>query len=302
VTLRAELNIEDREAMHITELLEDPNLIEDIINFLFNLLVALVVFVITLWLAGVAARQAEESAKKRIEEPEMVQLLVRLARWGVLILGTLVALAQMDFDITGFLAGLGILGFTIGFALQDISRNFVAGVLLILRRPLNIGDAVKIGDFSGKVLQINTRDTVIRTWDGEMVIIPNIDVFTQPIINYTDLPLRRRTVNIGLGYGQDSRRAIELFLDTLHGVDGILEDPAPEIYARELGDATLNLTAYFWLNQTTHGLFKVQSEAVQAINEAAEREGIDLPYPTQILHLHADAAGPLTDPGQEAHP
>ncbi|MFP4344421.1 MAG: mechanosensitive ion channel family protein [Anaerolineales bacterium] len=272
--------------MNITETLE--TLLSDVVYFIPNLLVALVVFVITLWLAGVAARQAEESAKKRIEEPEIVEILVRITRWGVLILGTLVALEQVNFNITGFLTGLGILGFTVGFALQDISRNFVAGILLILRRPFNIGDAIKIGDFSGAVLKINMRDTVIRTWDGEMVIIPNIDVFTQAITNYTALPLRRRTVKIGLGYGQDLRQAVEILIEALRNVDGVLESPAPEIYAQELGDSVLNFAAYFWLNQKTHGLFKVQSDAIQAINTAAERAGIDMPYPTQVVHLQAE--------------
>jgi small-conductance mechanosensitive channel len=93
----------------------------------------------------------------------------------VLVLGTVVALGQVNFDVTGFVAGLGVAGVTIGFALQDIARNFVAGIILLIRQPFDIGDAVEVGDYAGSVLDITTRDTVLKTWDGEMVILKGGD-------------------------------------------------------------------------------------------------------------------------------
>jgi small-conductance mechanosensitive channel len=134
-------------------------------------------------------------------------------------------------------------------------------------------------------LQITTRDTVLKTWDGEMVILPNLEVFTKPIINYSDLPNRRRTVHIGLGYAEDAERATQVFLKAIQSVDGVLVDPAPELLAEKLGDSTLDLAARFWVNQETHGLFDVHSAVVRTIKEAAEQEGIDLPYPIQTVRL-----------------
>jgi small conductance mechanosensitive channel len=259
--------------------------LQNALGFIPHLIVALVTFAASLLLSGVAARWAQRTAKVRIDDPETLRLLSRLTRWAVIILGTVVALDQVDFDVTSFIAGLGIAGFTIGFALQDIARNFVAGIILLIRQPFNLGDSVKAADHSGTVLDITTRDTVLKTWDGEMVILPNIDVFTSAITNYSELPHRRRTVYIGLGYGEEVDRAIQVFLEAIRSVEGVLEDPPPTLLAEELGDSALILAARFWVNQETYGLFDVHSAVVQVIKEVAEREKIDLPYPIQTLRL-----------------
>ncbi|MGD2206240.1 MAG: mechanosensitive ion channel family protein, partial [Anaerolineae bacterium] len=256
---------------------------EEAIRFVPRLISAIIVFIISLFLSALATRWARRAAESRIDDPETLYLLSRIARWTVIVLGTLIALDQVDFDVTGFVAGLGIAGVTIGFAMQDITRNFVAGILLLIRQPFDIGDGIEVASYSGTVLDITTRDTVLKTWDGEMVIIPNLDVFTSPILNYSDMPNRRRTVHIGLGYGEDTNRAIRLFLEAVQGVEGVLADPAPTMLAEELGDSAMIFAARFWVNQETHSLFTVHSEVVQAINQVGEEEGIDLPYPVQTV-------------------
>jgi small conductance mechanosensitive channel len=266
-------------------------LLEAFLLFIPNLIVALIVFILTLLLSSLIARWVRRAVKEKVEDPETRCLLSRLVRWSVVILGLVVALDQVNFDVTGFVAGLGIAGFTIGFALQDIARNFVAGILLLVRQPFNVGDAVEVGDYAGTVLEITTRDTVLKTWDGEKVIVPNMDVFTNAIKNYSELPLRRRTVNIGLGYDEDVDRATQVLLEAVRDVEGVQDDPAPEVLAEELGDSALMLAARFWVNQETHGLFTVHSQVVQAIKEAAEREGIDLPYPIQTVRLEGSWPG-----------
>lgn len=259
--------------------------LEDALRFLPKLVAALVIFVVAVVLSGLAARWARRAASRRIDDEETLRLISWVGRWTVLILGTLVALDQVDFDVTGFAAGLGIAGLTIGFALQDITRNMVAGVLILIRQPFDIGDFVETGGHSGTVTDVTIRDTVLRTLEGETVIVPNLDVFTKPIVNYTDEPLRRRTVNIGLGYGEEVKRARELFMAAIQSVDGVLADPSVKILSLSLGDSALNLEARFWIDQRTHGHLDVQSDVVQAIKECAEREGIDLPYPVQTVRL-----------------
>jgi small conductance mechanosensitive channel len=272
-------------------------LLQEALRFIPRLIVAIIVFIASLVLSGLAARWARRTAKVKIDDPETLRLLSRLARWGVIVLGTVVALDQINFDITSFVAGLGVAGLTIGFALQDVARNFVAGILLLIRQPFNIGDSVEVADFSGTVLEITTRDTVLKTWDGEMVILPNIDVFSSAIKNYSELPLRRRTVRIGLGYGEDVDRAAQAFLEAIRGVEGVLDDPPSTLLAEELGDSVLVLAARFWVNQETHDLFDVHSAVVRAIKETAEEEGIDLPYPIQTVRL--EGAWPTATPQAE---
>jgi small-conductance mechanosensitive channel len=260
-------------------------LLQEALRFIPHLITALITFAASLLLSGLAARWMRRTAKIKIRDPETLQLLSRLARWSVLILGTLVALEQVNFDVTSFIAGLGIAGITIGFALQDIARNFVAGILLLVRQPINIGDAVEVAGHTGTVLEITTRDIVLKTWDGEMVILPNIEVFTGAITNYSELPHRRRTVHVGLGYDEDVGQATRVFLDAIRSVEGVLDDPVPSLLAEELGDSALTLAARFWVNQETHGLLDVHSEVVRTIKEIAEKEEIDLPYPVQTVRL-----------------
>ena len=149
--------------------------------FLENLpsyVLSVVVFIGTLILSALARRAVERGVRDRVKEEETQRLLGNIAYWAVFVVGTLMALNQIPgVDVTSLLAGLGILGFTIGFALQDIARNFIAGLLILLRRPFSIGDAVEVAGHAGSVLEITMRDTVIRTWDGVMEIIPNLDVY-----------------------------------------------------------------------------------------------------------------------------
>jgi small conductance mechanosensitive channel len=260
-------------------------LLEQAIQFIPHLIVALIIFVATLLLSGVAARGAKRVAQRRLDDPEILRLLTWLARWTVIVLGTTVALGQVNFDVTGFVAGLGIAGLTLGFALQDIARNFVAGILLLIRQPFDIGQSVEAGGYGGTVLDITMRDTVLKTWDGEMVILPNMEVFANAILNYSELPLRRRTVQIGLGYGEDVSQTQDVLLKAMQAVDGVLADPAPSILATELGDSVVVLEARFWVNQEEHGVLGVHSAVVKAIKVAAEQEAIDLPYPIQTVRL-----------------
>jgi small conductance mechanosensitive channel len=260
-------------------------LIQSAILFVPRLIVALIIFFASLPLSGVAARAAERAARLRTKDPEILRLLKRLARWSVLVLGTVIALQQVNFDLTGFVAGLGIAGFTLGIALQDIARNFVAGILLLVQQPFNVGDAIKVSGFTGTVVDVSIRDTVIRTWDGETVILPNHDVYTSAITNYSQLANRRRTVTIGLGYEEDVGRALLVFAKTISGVEGVLAEPAPTVHVEALGDSALTVAARFWLNQETHSLLDVHSSVVTAIKEVAETEGISLPYPIQTVRL-----------------
>ena len=255
------------------------------VEFLPKLLAGIVIFIITLVAAGFIAKWVRKIAKKKISNKEMLQLIFVLTRWTVVIIGTILALSQVDFDVTGFIAGLGVAGFTIGFALQDIAKNFISGLLLLYRQPFNIGDYVTLGDFSGHVREINVRDTLIETPSGENVIIPNQTVFENAIINFTQTPIRRQNLSIGLGYEEDANKAIEIFLDVIKNVPGVEVNPEPTVRAEGLGDSTLTLLALYWIDQSKNDYFGVHSDVITAIKEASEEHNINLPYPIQTVRL-----------------
>lgn len=255
------------------------------VEFLPKLVAGIVIFLVTLVASGFIAKWVKNVAKKKISNKEMLQLIFVLTRWSIVIVGTIFALAQVDFDVTGFIAGLGVAGFTIGFALQDIAKNFISGLLLLYRQPFNLGDAVTLGDYTGMVKEINVRDTVIETFSGERVIIPNLTVFENPILNFTQTAKRRQSLSIGLGYEEDVDNAIKIFLDAIKNVPGVEIDPEPTVRADGLGDSTLILSALYWVDQTKNDFFVIRSDVITAVKEASEKHNINLPYPIQTIRL-----------------
>jgi len=256
----------------ITALDLAPRLVVAIVVFLASLVVA--------WLAG----RAVTRAARNVDE-EMTRLLSRLIGVAVIIVGTIIALDQVDFDVTGFVAGLGLVGFTLGFAFQDIAKNFIAGILLLVQQPFDIGDAIEVAGYQGTVTDVDIRATTIKAWDGQQVIVPNADVYTSPIINYSKYPVRRIILGVGLGYEEDLARALEVFMEAIGDIDDVLDDPAPAIYCKNLGSSAVEMEAYFWIDQTESSLAIVKSKAVQALKEVAVREGINLPYPIQTVRV-----------------
>jgi len=259
------------------------NFLANLINFLPRLISGIVIFILTIVGSGFIAKWVKKVISQKITNKEMQRLIFMVTRWVLIILGTIFALDQVNFDVTSFIAGLGIAGFTIGFALQDIAKNFISGLFLLYRQPFVMGDYIKASDLEGIVKEINIRDTVIETLDGEIVIIPNNDVFEKPIVNFTHTRFRRKKVQIGLGYDQDTERAIEIFTEIIRSVPGVEADKGVTIRAEALGDSTLSLAALFWVDQQANTILDVHSEVVKAIKSAAEEHNINLPYPINTV-------------------
>ncbi len=203
----------------------------------------------------------------------------------MIILGIIAALQQIGFDVTSFLAGLGILGFTLGFALQDVSKNFIAGLLLLWQQPFDIGDTIKVADFTGTVVDIEIRATEMITLDGLYVNIPNGDVFTSAIVNYTREKTRRIELNVGVAYGTDLEKAQQIALQAISETPGVLPEPAPTVIYKTFGDSSINFTAYYWIDTTEPGYLGGMDQGVQSINTAFEREGIEIPFPIRTVYM-----------------
>jgi small conductance mechanosensitive channel len=206
-----------------------------------------------------------------------------LTRWAIIILAAVLALEQVDFDLTAFLAGIGIIGFTVGFAIQDVSKNFIAGILLLLQQPFDIGDSIEVGGFSGKVMVVDLRATEMRTFDGRHVLIPNADVYTQPIVNFTRADKRRISFDIGVAYDSDLEKVKRTALEAIQGLDGLLQDPAPNVYYHSFNPSTIDFTIYYWVDTSKSDPLIGQDQGVEAINAAFAQAGIEMPYPIQTV-------------------
>ncbi|MFN2147728.1 MAG: mechanosensitive ion channel family protein [Anaerolineales bacterium] len=262
------------------------SMLQAVLNFLPNLGLALIIFVAARIISIWAARVLRRTLQSRGHDQELIVLVQLIARWGILAIGFVWALEQIAPGRFGtLLAGLGVAGFTIGFALQDVAKNFIAGLLILLLQPFRIGDGIEIGDVSGEVLAINLRSTEIRAVDGRYVIIPNADVFSSTIINYTRTPRRRIAIPIGVSYDADLDRVTKVALETLDAVDGVLKDPSPQVVFDNFGGSTIDFTLYIWWDTESASLLPVTNTVVAAIKKAFERERIEMPFPTQEIIL-----------------
>ena len=262
----------------------------DFLAFLPKVISGVVVFIVTLYISAWIARIIKRSSERRGADPEIVILLTRGTRWTLIILGIIVALEQVDFDVTGLIAGLGIAGVTIGFALQDVAKNFIAGVLLLIQQPFEIGDVVKILDYVGTVQEITLRTTDILSQDGRMVIVPNSEVFVNPLMNYSRTPRRRIEISAGVSYDSDLQKVSETALRVLSGLDEVLADPAPEVTFREFGGSTIDFVAYYWIATEGVGLKEAnlrqaKDAGMKALKVAFEAEGIEMPFPTMEIRM-----------------
>jgi len=252
--------------------------VENLPNYLAGLLILLV----SIYLARLISSLASRGLKRRKTDPEIALLLTRLVRWGLIALGVILALQQAGQDVTALLTGLGILGFTVGFALQDVSKNFIAGILLLIQQPFELGDAIQVADYGGTVMSINLRDTELLSFDGLRVRIPNADIFTNAITNYTRTKHRRLAIKVGVACNSDLKQVNQVALEAISAIPGVMDDPAPAVVFEEFGDFSINLTIYYWLDLEATSYWDGQSSGLTEINAAFESAGIEIPYPTQV--------------------
>lgn len=257
-----------------------------VIAFLPRLGMALLILIAARLVSRGTTHAIRRSLEHREHDEEVIVLLEMLSRWGIMALGIVLALEQIAPGRFGSLiAGLGIAGFTIGFALQDVAKNFVAGILLLIQQPFEIGDAIQVGDFSGSVLAINLRSTELREFDGRYVIIPNADIFTSSIVNFSRGQQRRVMMDLAVAPDSDLSRAGGVALEAIRDVPGLMGDPAPQLAFQSFGESAILGKLIFWVDTQRAGLLDAQHAAVESIQKAYAREGIEMPFPTQHILL-----------------
>lgn len=257
-------------------------LAEDIVGSIPNVLTAILIVVISIYAGSGLSRLLKRVLKKQDAEPGVSHLLSQILKWTIISLGIIVAL-QRFFDVTAFLAGLGILGFTIGFALQNIMQNFVSGIILLVQQPFKVGHVVGIAGYDGTVLKIGLRTTEMKTLDGRIVFLPNGDVLAQPIVNYTRADLRRVELPIGVAYDSDTEVIRAIILDELKNVKGYVQTPEPLVVFHTFGASSIDLTVYFWDDTSVASPPAAKDEALTRIHQAFKKSNIEVPYPVQVV-------------------
>ncbi|MBN2117667.1 MAG: mechanosensitive ion channel [Anaerolineales bacterium] len=257
--------------------------IENFIGGVPNLLTALAIFLVSLYLARFLSNVLHRILHKRMAPEGVTHLLRQLTLWTVIVIGTITAL-QRFFDVTAFLAGLGIVGFTVGFALQDVMKNFASGVILLLQQPFHVGETIGVKGFDGTILAINLRSTEMRALDGLVVILPNAEILANPIINYSRANQRRVELSLSLPHDAEPRAVRQTILDAIRTVPGIVRETEPVIVFNSLTDAALELNANFWIDTTENDPFHAKDTVLLTVKSAFREQGIEIPHPVQVQY------------------
>ncbi len=232
------------------------------------------------WIVAISVRRVLRLLFHRvIDDLTIENLITQLGFYAVWGLGLLVAVDAFGFDPETVIAGLGITGLALGFALKDVISNFVSGLLILALRPFEIADQIVVGETEGGVERIELRATHIRTYDGRLVLVPNAEVFTSRITNNTASPVRRASATVPLGYDADLVLARSVVLNSVATVDGVSPEPPPSMRIQELGADHIEVEVRFWTDSRRSDYVATASLVRSAIVDALRAADVPLPDP-----------------------
>ncbi len=264
-----------------------------------QILIALVIVIVFIILAGIAGRTLKNNLLKRMSDQLLPAFLGKIFRWTIMIIGFFLALSVLGFSgvASGLIAGLGASALIVGFAFKDIGENFLAGMILAFNRPFDIGDVIVSQEFMGTVTEVDMRSTLIKTFDGNDVFIPNSLLIKNPMINYNRAPTRRHEFVVGVEYSSDLGKAVQVLHDLLASNEEVLKDPPPDVLLDNFGSSSINIIVRFWVNNNVldRSQFDVKSDVIRMTKEKFDEAGIDIPFDILQLQIHdKDQPIPLT--------
>ena len=249
----------------------------------------IVLFVLILVVFRLLSRLSRKVVRKAIQSSSLKvsQLLERTALSvtgaAVMIFGVLVAFSQLGFEVGPLLAGLGVVGFIIGFALQDTLGNFAAGVMILLYRPYDVGDLVEVAGGMGKVNEMSLVATTILTLDHQTLVVPNSKIWGDVIKNVTAQKERRVDMVFGISYSDDIPHAEKVLAEILGNHDKVLEDPEPIVRLHNLGESSVDFIVRPWV--ATNDYWEVYWDITREVKIRFDAEGISIPFPQRDVHV-----------------
>ncbi|MDY7031875.1 MAG: mechanosensitive ion channel family protein [Thermodesulfobacteriota bacterium] len=246
----------------------------------FDILVVVVILVIAFFTAKALSVYLRRSLKEKMAR-EHLDILVKVATYSIIVVAALWALTLLGLNLSGLLVAGGIAGIVIGFASQSIVGNLISGIFLIIERPIRIGNQVNVEGVFGFVEDIKIISTVIRTYDGLYVRIPNQKVFTSSITNFVGNVARRFEYVVGIRYSDDADKAIKIIKDLVEDHPFALKNPSPLIFVDNLGDNSVNIMVRIWAPSSDW--YGVKTELLWKIKKSLELEGIEIAFPQRVV-------------------
>ncbi|MBI1234145.1 MAG: mechanosensitive ion channel [Alphaproteobacteria bacterium] len=245
----------------------------------------LIVLVFTWIVAKIARRAVKAAVSKAHMRRALIDLFQTLVGILIWILGIFITAAIVFPSVTPaqLIGALGIGGIAVGLAFKDIFENFMAGIMIMIRKPMSIGDVIEVDGVQGRVEEITIRDTYLRQLSGELVLLPNSLLFTNPVDIKTDRPQRRYDITVGVAYGEDAAEARDVIQKAVEGLDEIDTEKGVEVYAKEFGASSIDYTVRWWAGSKPVDMHRSRSSVVIAIKKALDEAGIEIPFPYRTL-------------------
>lgn len=259
------------------------SVIEFVTYYGLKIVVALLIFIIGKWVAGIVRKLLRRGMEKSKVDAALVGFLSSIAYYVLLVVVVIAAISHLGIQTTSLVAVLGAAGLAVGFALQGSLSNFASGVLIILFRPFKVGDFVEAGGVMGVVDEIGILVTEMHTPDNKGIIIPNSQVMGAHIVNFNKHETRRCDMVFGIGYGDSIDKAKEILMSIVEADERCLKDPAPTIAVSEHGDSSVNLVCRPWVKGSDY--WGVLFDTHEAVKKRFDEEGVSIPFPQRDVHL-----------------
>jgi len=259
------------------------------VDYSLDLLGAIAILVIG-WIVAGWVRLAVRKALARLPRSDttVTRAVSSLVRYLVLAVVLIAVLAQFGVQTASILAVLGTAGLAVGLALQGTLSNVAAGFMLLILRPFKIGDYIDAEGVAGTVEEIGLFSTEFVTFDGLYLVVPNNQIWTRSIVNYSRLPTRRLDVGLGIAYDDDIDKAQSVLMDLMTGDERVLKEPEPQVVVMALADSSVNLNLRCWAS--TDDYWQLQFDLNKRAKEKVEAAGCTIPFPQRDIHVIAGAA------------
>jgi small conductance mechanosensitive channel len=248
-----------------------------------KIVMTLLVFIIGRWVAKALTNTLRKVMTRSQVDPMLVSFLGNIVNAALLAVVVLAALEQLGVNTTSALAILGAAGLAVGLALKDSLASFAAGVMLIIFRPFKLGDFIEAGGVSGVVEDIRIFHSVLKTGDNREITMPNAQIYSGTIVNYSARDTRRIDLVIGIGYDDNIKQARDLVGQILKADETVLKDPEPTIMLLELGESSVDFAIRPWVKSSDY--WTTRATLLEAIKIRFDEEGITIPYPQRDLHM-----------------
>jgi len=255
-----------------------------VVNFGKNVVIALVIFYVGRMAIGLVVRALRKLMQKQDVDRTLETFVCNLVRMALLVVVVIAAIGALGIETTSFIAIFGAAGLAVGLALQGSLSNFAAGVLIVLFRPYKVGDFIEGAGISGSVEQVQILTTVLKTGDNKQVIVPNSQIMSSIITNYSANDTRRVDMVVGVSYDDDLDKVRQTIEELVAADDRILAEPECTIAVSALADSSVNFVVRPWVNKADY--WGVMFDMTEAIKKRFDREGISFPFPQQDVHLY----------------